>query len=73
MKQDMIVIIDLGSTKNAKLARDIRALGVYSEIHNFDITETELNAKGYATLAELSEALGDVNAVLDEIIGEETV
>ena len=43
MKQDMIVIIDLGSEENAKLARDIRSLGVYSEIHNFDITETELN------------------------------
>ena len=43
MKQDMIVIIDLGSEENAKLARDIRALGVYSEIHNFDITEAELN------------------------------
>ena len=43
MKQDMIVIIDLGSEENAKLARDIRSLGVYSEIHNFDITEDELN------------------------------
>ena len=43
MKQDMIVIIDLGSEKNAQLARDIRALGVYSEIHNFDITLDELN------------------------------
>lgn len=43
MKQDMIVIIDLGSEENAKLARDIRSLGVYSEIHNFDITDEELN------------------------------
>jgi GMP synthase (glutamine-hydrolysing) len=43
MKQDMIVIIDLGSESNAQLARDIRALGVYSEIHNFDITSDELN------------------------------
>ena len=43
MKQDMIVIIDLGSEKNAQLARDIRELGVYSEIHNFDITIDELN------------------------------
>ena len=51
MQQDMIVIIDLGSESNAKLARDIRALGVYSEIHNFDITKEELdklsNVKGF--------------------------
>lgn len=31
MKQDMIVILDLGSTENTVLARAIRALGVYSE------------------------------------------
>ena len=42
MQQDMIVIIDFGSETNAKLARDIRSLGVYSEIHNFDITKEEL-------------------------------
>ena len=47
--------------------------GFITEIPEEYITETELNAKGYATLAELNEALGDVNAVLDEIIGEETV
>lgn len=51
MQQDMIVIIDLGSETNAKLARDIRSLGVYSEIHNFDITKEELeklpNVKGF--------------------------
>ena len=33
MKQDMIVILDLGSTENTVIARDIRSLGVYSEIH----------------------------------------
>ena len=33
MKQDMIVILDLGSSENPRLAREIRALGVYSEIH----------------------------------------
>ena len=33
MKQDMIVILDLGSTENTKLARDIREMGVYSEIY----------------------------------------
>lgn len=28
MKQDMIVILDLGSTENTVLAREIRELGV---------------------------------------------
>ena len=32
MKQDMILILDLGSEENPRLAREIRALGVYSEI-----------------------------------------
>ena len=32
MKQDMIVILDLGSEENPRLAREIRSLGVYSEI-----------------------------------------
>jgi len=44
MKQDMIVILDLGSEENARLAREIRALGVYSEIHPHDITVEELKA-----------------------------
>lgn len=44
MTQDMIVILDLGSTENAKAARRIRELGVYSEIHPHDITAEELNA-----------------------------
>ena len=50
MKQDMIVILDLGSTENTVLARQIRALGVYSEIYPHDITAEELkklpNVKG---------------------------
>lgn len=50
MKQDMIVILDMGSTENTVLARDIRALGVYSEIYPHDITAEELrklsNVKG---------------------------
>ena len=33
MKQDMIVILDLGSTENTVVARAIRDMGVYSEIH----------------------------------------
>ncbi len=32
MKQDMIVVLDLGSTENTVLAREIRDLGVYSSI-----------------------------------------
>ncbi len=50
MKQDMIVILDLGSTENTVIARQIRDLGVYSEIHPHDITLDELgkleNVKG---------------------------
>jgi len=44
VKQDMIVILDLGSEENSQLAREIRSLGVYSEIHPHDITVDELNA-----------------------------
>lgn len=43
MKQDMIVILDLGSTENTVVARQIRQLGVYSEIHPHDITVDQLN------------------------------
>lgn len=50
MKQDMIVILDLGSENNSALAREIRALGVYSEIYPHDISLNELkkltNLKG---------------------------
>ena len=44
MKQDMIVILDLGSHENTTVARAIRALGVYSEIYPHDITLPELQA-----------------------------
>lgn len=44
MKQDLIVILDLGSTENTMLARAVRELGVYSEIHPHDITVDELKA-----------------------------
>ncbi len=50
MKQEMIVILDLGSHENTVLARAIRDLGVYSEIYPHDITREELlalpNVKG---------------------------
>ncbi len=44
MKQDLIAILDLGSEQNSRLARLIRALGVYSEIYAHDLTEAELKA-----------------------------
>ena len=44
MKQDMILILDLGSEENPKIAREIRAMGVYTEIHPHDITAEELAA-----------------------------
>ena len=44
MKQDMIVILDLGSTENTVLARAIRDFGVYSEIYPHDITVDALKA-----------------------------
>ncbi|HOQ07825.1 MAG TPA: glutamine-hydrolyzing GMP synthase, partial [Clostridiales bacterium] len=50
MKQDMIVILDLGGTKNTDIARAVRDLGVYSEIHPHDISAEDLaklpNVKG---------------------------
>lgn len=46
MKQDMIAVLDLGSTKNTELARAIRALGVYSEIYPHDITAEDLEKSG---------------------------
>ena len=44
MVQDTIVIIDLGSTENAEIAREIRSLGVYSEVQNYDVTREYLES-----------------------------
>ena len=44
MKQDMIVILDLGGEQSAQIAREVRALGVYSEIHPNDLTAQQLAA-----------------------------
>ncbi len=44
MQQDLILILDLGSEENSRLARAVRALGVYSEIHPHDISAAELAA-----------------------------
>ncbi len=46
MKQDMIAILDLGSTENTVVARAIRDMGVYSEIYPHDIAPEELKALG---------------------------
>jgi len=40
----MILILDLGSEENPTIAREIRALGVYTEIHPHDISAQELSA-----------------------------
>ncbi len=45
MKQDMIAIIDLGGGEdNVRIAREIRAMGVYTEIHPHNFTETQVAA-----------------------------
>lgn len=46
MIQDKIVVIDLGSKINTYVARDIRKLGVYSQIHPHDITRETLDKIG---------------------------
>ncbi|MFR1171305.1 MAG: glutamine-hydrolyzing GMP synthase, partial [Coprobacillus cateniformis] len=62
MKQDMIVILDLGSHENTTIARCIRDLGVYSEIKPHDITVDELN-----TLANVKGIIinGGPNNIID--------
>lgn len=64
MKQDMIVILDLGSENNSALAREIRALGVYSEIYPHDITLKELQANANIKGIILN---GGVNRVVDGV------
>ena len=44
MQQDLILILDLGSEENSRLARAVRSLGIYSEIYAHDITKEELSA-----------------------------
>jgi len=64
MKQDMILILDLGSDENARLAREIRALGVYSEIHPHDISASELAALPNVRGIILN---GGINRVIDGV------
>ena len=44
MQQDIILVFDLGSEENPMIAREIRALGVYREIHPHDLTAEQLAA-----------------------------
>lgn len=44
MKQDTILILDLGGEQSAQIAREVRALGVYSEIHPHDLSLGQLRA-----------------------------
>lgn len=46
MKQDKILLLDLGGTDNSAIARQIRSLGVYSEILPHDIPAEEITAMG---------------------------
>jgi len=64
MQQDMIVILDLGSEQNTLIARDIRALGVYTEIHPHDITAEQLSALPNVKGIILN---GGVNRVVDGV------
>ena len=64
MQQDMIVILDLGSNENTLIARDIRALGVYTEIHPHDITAEQLAALPNVKGIILN---GGVNRVVDGV------
>ena len=70
MKQDMIVVLDLGSTENTVLARAIRDLGVYSEIHPHDITAEQLkaldNVKGIVLNGGENRVVDGLEVVVDD-------
>ena len=72
VKQDMIVILDLGSTENTAVARAVRSLGVYSEIYPHDISKEELaalpNVKGIVVNGGPNDVIdGERICVADEI------
>ena len=64
MTQDRIVILDLGSEENSRLAREIRALGVYSEIYPHDLTAAQLAAMPNVKGVILN---GGVNRIVDGV------
>ena len=64
MQQDMIVVLDLGSRENTLIARNIRTLGVYTEIHPHDITKAQLEALPNVKGIILN---GGVNRIVDGV------
>ncbi|MDP1604718.1 MAG: glutamine-hydrolyzing GMP synthase [Legionella sp.] len=44
IKQQLLLILDFGSQYTQLIARRVREMGVYCEIHPFDINESEFNA-----------------------------
>ena len=64
MKQDMIAILDLGSTANTRLAREIRELGVYSEIYAHDTKADKLKELGNVKGIIIN---GGVNHIIDGV------
>ena len=72
MKQDNILVLDLGSSENTTIARWIRDLGVYSEIHAHDITAQNIqdlkSVKGIILNGGANNIVdGEAIDVLDEI------
>ncbi|MBN1891359.1 MAG: glutamine-hydrolyzing GMP synthase [Clostridiales bacterium] len=72
MRQDTILIVDLGSTENSVLARMIRAMGVYSEICPHDITPEDLDrmpqVKGLIFAGGSNRLIDGVPAMPDEAV-----
>ena len=66
MIHNMIAILDLGSTQSAQIAREIRALGVYSEIHPNDIAPADYACEGHP--ADLPAWPENVRETLDGFI-----
>lgn len=62
MRQDMIGILDLGSEYNSALARQIRAIGVYSEVYSHDISPRALKEKKNLRGIILNKGEGDYSA-----------
>ena len=72
MRQDMLLVVDMGSTRNTDVARAIRALGVYSEICNYDVTAEEIakmpNVKGIVANGGPNDVVdGQKSGLSDEI------
>ena len=64
MAQDMVVILDLGSEESARVAREVRSLGIYSEIHPHDITLQQLTELGNVRALVLN---GGPNRMVDGV------